>query len=59
MMWPQILYLALTMIGLGITLAKHGEERQPYSIWDALLAVATSYPLLWAGGFFAPFQAAQ
>lgn len=52
--WPQIVYLALVMMGVGVALAKHGEPRTPYSAWGTLLATAICLGLLWAGGFFAP-----
>lgn len=50
--WPQYTYLALALIGLGSTIAKHGQPRDPYSATEAVIAFAISFGLLWAGGFF-------
>jgi hypothetical protein len=51
--WPQITMVVLMALGLGISLAKHGEPREPYSFGTALLGTALAAGLLWAGGFFA------
>lgn len=50
--WPQYTYVAITLIGLGITLAKHGEPQGDHSIWITLFAAALIYWLLFEGGFF-------
>ncbi|ESX78494.1 hypothetical protein [Mesorhizobium sp. LSHC414A00] len=49
---PQLIYLALTVLGLGYVIAKHGERRPPYSMWASFISLAIVYPLLWWGGFF-------
>jgi hypothetical protein len=52
--WPQWTYLALLMIGLGVSLARFGEpKRDRYDFVD-LLAPALALWLLWMGNFFAP-----
>jgi len=51
-MKAQILYLILTVFGLGITLAKHGEPRDPYNFWGTLLSTAMLLGILYWGGFF-------
>ena len=50
--WPQVIYIALTFMGLGVSIIKHGQPRLPHSMWTHLLAIAIAYPLLWWGGFF-------
>ena len=50
--WPQITYIALSGLGLGFAIAKHGEHRKPYSMWDAMASIAIVYTLLVFGGFF-------
>ncbi len=32
-MLPQIIYLLLLSLGLGVIMAKHGEPQRPYNIW--------------------------
>lgn len=54
--WAQVTYLALVAIGWGYTVAKHGQARDPYSMWGQSIASAISLGLLWAGGFFAGHQ---
>lgn len=56
-MWPQLMYLALCFMSLGVAAAKHGQPREPWSFWGALVNLAIVLPLLWAGGFFSPFAA--
>lgn len=52
--WPQIAYIALTALGVGIHLAKHGEQRRDkYSAWLSMAGAALSIGILYAGGFFA------
>lgn len=50
--WPQITYIALTCLGLGITAAKHGESRGKHNFFASAVASALVLALLWAGGFF-------
>lgn len=54
-MWPQIIFIALNMIGLGIVLGKHGQPHDAYSAWVAVTAVIIDMGLLYWGGFFAGF----
>jgi len=51
--WPQLTYVALLAMGFGVVAAKHGEPRDPYSIWWTLVADAIVLTLLTYGGFFA------
>lgn len=50
---PQIIYLALMMMDIGISLAKHGEPKnQKYNAWITSVSVAITVALLKWGGFF-------
>lgn len=50
---PQILYLALMMMDVGINLAKHGQPRDgQYNFWITLGSAAMLFGLLKWGGFF-------
>ena len=50
---PQIIYLALALLGLGSELAKHGEEKvSKYNFWSRLIAQGIIIWILVAGGFF-------
>lgn len=50
--WPQVTWIALAAAGVAISAVKHGQPREPFSIWTALAATAISSGLLYAGGFF-------
>lgn len=50
---PQIIFLALTFLGTGICLARHGERRiGNYNFPAAIVADALIIGLLYWGGFF-------
>lgn len=50
---PQILFLAITFLGTGIYLAKHGEPKQgTYNFYIAVLSDIIILTLLCWGGFF-------
>ena len=51
--WPQIVWLGLTAAGIAIVMARHGEPRKAYSIWDMVLGLLITVPLLYFGGFWA------
>lgn len=53
-MAPQIIYLVLSGIGLGVTLAKSGEPSGKYNFWTTLVSTIISLGLLLWGGFFDP-----
>jgi hypothetical protein len=53
-MAPQLIYLALMVLGLGVSLAKHGEPRSPMNAGTHILGLAIAISLLWWGGFFDP-----
>ncbi|MFC0245790.1 hypothetical protein ACFOLL_12770 [Falsochrobactrum ovis] len=50
--WPQITMIVLLALGIGVSAAKHGDPRPPYSIGVALISSAITVWLLIAGGFF-------
>lgn len=51
--WPQITYLNLLLIGLGITISKHGQpETGKHNAFSKLISVAIILTLLYFGGFF-------
>ncbi|MEA9551732.1 hypothetical protein ABFU65_12010 [Xanthomonas campestris pv. raphani] len=53
--WPQALYLALLLIGLGIAISKHGEMKKPerHKAGTTFVASMLVVLLLYWGGFFA------
>jgi len=57
-MIPQILYLAMMLIGLGMTFAKHGEPKKLgiVNAWYSLIGALLVITLLYYGGFFAVFN---
>ena len=51
--WPQITYLVLLGLSLGISMARHGSPRTDrHNFWIALIAESLLLGLLWVGGFF-------
>ena len=50
--WPQIIYLLLVALSLGVSIAKHGQVRDPYNVMDSIIATTIVLPLLYWGGFF-------
>lgn len=52
MIWPQLILLSLTLIGIGVAIAKHKEPREPYNAWTIMAATAVQLWLLYMGGFF-------
>ena len=50
---PQIIFIVILAMSLGINLTRHGEKRDgEYNAWIALLATAIETGLLIWGGFF-------
>ena len=50
---PQIIYIALCCLNLGIHLAKHDQPRaDKFSFFGALLSNSIAAGLLYWGGFF-------
>lgn len=56
--WPQVIWCALALLGLGIHVARHGEPlRGKYSAGGQLLSILIAIALLAWGGFFTPVHA--
>ena len=54
-MLPQLIYLALGLIGLGIECARHGEEKKKkYDGWTTFFAMIIIWAILLWGGFWQP-----
>mgnify|MGYP001587253804 CR=1 FL=1 len=49
--WPQMAYIAITLVGIGVTMEKHGQE-ETCSFPISFLSSAVCWFLLWKGGFF-------
>lgn len=49
---PQIIWLVLVAASVGLHIAKHGDRREPYSMWNSLADASLSAALLYWGGFF-------
>lgn len=51
--WPQITYLGLLFLGLGIALSQHGQTKtEVKSFWLALISALMQFAILYYGGFF-------
>jgi len=48
---PQILWVALMSLSLGIVASKHGQSYK-YNIWYSLICILIQVGLLYWGGFF-------
>jgi hypothetical protein len=49
---PQLLWIVLNALGLGVALATHGQPRKPGSFGYTLIAFGIEMMLLVWGGFF-------
>lgn len=52
--WPQWTFLILMLIGVGVTLARFGQQKRDYHDMGDILSAALTLWLLWMGGFFTP-----
>ena len=51
--WPQLTYMALILISLGVTLAQHGKPKTGNeSFWLSLFSTTLTLWLLYMGEFF-------
>lgn len=50
--WPQIVLIAMTILGLILTARDHGKPRTPTNFWTHITSITISYALLIWGGFF-------
>ena len=48
----QITWLVIALLGLGCTLAKHGELKGYYNFWVSLASFGIELLILIKGGFF-------
>ena len=56
--WPQIVYIGLVCLALGLTMANHGKPRTgKHNFWSLLIAEGLALWLLLAGGFFSTAHA--
>lgn len=59
MYWPQIVWSVLALLGLGVALARHGQQRtDKHNFWSQLAACVLGAWLLWSGGFFSQAHSA-
>jgi 2-keto-4-pentenoate hydratase len=49
---PQIIWISLAAMGVGISIVKHGEPRSPHSMWASIIGTPLAVALLYWGGFF-------
>jgi hypothetical protein len=50
---PEVIFICIECLGLGIMLVKHGQMRDDkYNIWSQLISAAVMTGLLFWGGFF-------
>jgi hypothetical protein len=50
---PQLIFIALALISLGIVMSKHGEPKTgSHNVFIEILATAISFSLMYWGGFF-------
>ena len=49
----QIIWIVLAILGLGITIARHGQAREgKYNFWTQLVGLGINVAILYFGGFF-------
>ena len=60
-MIPQLVYVAMMFLGLGISMAKHGQQGDhgKHNCLVDLVSQVLVAALLWWGGFFEPLMAAM
>lgn len=52
--WPQIVWLTLVLIGLGMSLEQHGKPRTGrHNVWLSLFGGGVGFWIVYGGGFFA------
>lgn len=51
-MIPQLIYIALIMISLGMNISSHGEPRGDTNAWNSLISCIIGFAILYWGGFF-------
>lgn len=52
-MIPQLIYLALSFMGIGMAIKEHGEEKKgKHNAWISLISALICWCILYSGGFF-------
>lgn len=54
-MTPQIIYLILIALSLGLNMSEHGKPRTATNFWNNLISTAIIFWILIVGGFFKCF----
>ena len=55
-MWPQIVYLIITAMGVGLALSRHGKPKEGKdNFWVSLIVTVAVWYLLYVGHFFDVF----
>jgi hypothetical protein len=50
---PQIIFLAILMLGLGVDMERHGQEKTgKYNFWTSVVSFGIIIGILYWGGFF-------
>ncbi len=49
---PQIVMIVIIALGLGFSLAKHGQPRENHNLTKDCISTAILLAILWWGGFF-------
>lgn len=49
---PQYIFIAITLISLGMAIAEHDEPRKNTNAWASIIGTAITMWLLGWGGFF-------
>lgn len=51
--WPQGIFIFLTILGIGISIARYGEQKSDrFDLFDVAISPALMCGLLYWGGFF-------
>ena len=51
-MWPQLIYLGLIILALGLHIGLHGQPQKNYNAFTQLVSSIISVGILYWGGFF-------
>lgn len=51
-MLPQLIYLGLIILALGLHIGVHGQRQPKYNAWTQLVSSIISVSILYWGGFF-------
>jgi len=51
-MLPQLIFIGMSIVGLGLSICDHGKPRSPENALLAFISLLINYILLIWGGFF-------